>query len=304
MIDYDKVFITGGNGLVGSCVTGKHRPSSKEVNLLNYEETLSYMQENKIEYVVHCAARVGGVKENMEKLGEFFYENMLMTLNIIEASRVCGVKKMVCLQSTCIFPDDATYPLTTDQIYKGEPHPSNYGYGYAKRMTEINARAYRDQYGMNIVNVIPCNVYGIGDNFNLESSHVIPGLIHKCYISKQYQSDLNVWGDGLAQREFLYNKDLGKIIDWMLLEYDSPESLIASPDEEYSISEAVDEITKAFDFDAPVVYDSSKPKGQHRKPSDNSKFKQLRPDFEFTPLSVGIKETVDWFNANYEKARK
>ena len=168
MINYDKVLITGGNGLVGSCVTGKHRPSSKEVNLLNYEETLSYMQENKIEYVVHCAARVGGVKENMEKLGEFFYENMLMTLNIIEASRVCGVKKMVCLQSTCIFPDNATYPLTTDQIYKGEPHPSNYGYGYAKRMTEINARAYRDQYGMNIVNVIPCNVYGIGTTLILK----------------------------------------------------------------------------------------------------------------------------------------
>ena len=304
MIDYDKVFITGGNGLVGSCVTGKHRPFSKEVNLLNYDETLSYMQENKIEYVVHCAARVGGVKENMEKLGEFFYENMLMTLNIIEASRVCGVKKMVCLQSTCIFPDDATYPLTTEQIYKGEPHPSNYGYGYAKRMTEINARAYRDQYGMNIVNVIPCNVYGIGDNFNLESSHVIPGLIHKCHLANQNNTNFDVWGDGLARREFLYNKDLGKIIDWMLLEYDSPESLIVSPDMEHAIVEAVVLITKAFDFSSSVKYDSTKPKGQHRKPSDNSKFKELRPDFEFTSLNTGIHETVGWFTKNYGDIRK
>ena len=304
MVDYDKVFVTGGNGLVGSCVKGKHRPKSSEVNLLDFKQTLDYMKDNKIEYVVHCAARVGGVKENMEKLGEFFYENMLMTLNIIEASRVCGVKKMVCLQSTCIFPDNATYPLTTDQIYKGEPHPSNYGYGYAKRMTEVNARAYRDQYGMNIVNVIPCNVYGIGDNYNLESSHVIPGLIHKCYNAKQNNSNLDVWGDGLAKREFLYNMDLGAIIDWMLLEYDSRESLIVSPDEEYSIAEAVNAITNAFDFNATIMYDHSKPKGPHRKPSDNSKFKTLRPDFEFTPLNVGVKETVDWFEKNYETVRK
>ena len=104
------------------------------------------------------------------------------------------------LQSTCIFPDNATYPLTTDQIYKGEPHPSNYGYGYAKRMTEINARAYRDQYGMNIVNVIPCNVYGIGDNFNLESSHVIPGLIHKCHLANRITLNLK-YGEMVLHKE-------------------------------------------------------------------------------------------------------
>ena len=304
MIDHDYTFITGGNGLVGSCVRGKHRPKSSEVNLLNFDQTLEYMKDNKIKNVVHCAARVGGVQENMDKLGEYFYENMQMTLNIIEASRLCGVEKMVCLLSTCIFPDTATYPLTTNQIHEGEPHPSNYGYGYAKRMTEINARSYRDQYGMKIVNIVPCNVYGIGDNYNLKSSHVIPGLIHKCYIAKQYESNLEVWGDGLALREFIYNKDLGKVIDWTLENYDDDEALIVSPDKEHSIAEAVDSITKAFDLRVDVVYDSSKPKGQHRKPSDNSKFKSLLPDFEFTSLEDGIKETVEWFKENYGDVRK
>ena len=267
MIDHDYTFITGGNGLVGSCVRGKHRPKSSEVNLLNFDQTLEYMKDNKIKNVVHCAARVGGVQENMDKLGEFFYENMQMTLNIIEASRLCG-------------------------------------YGYAKRMTEINARSYRDQYGMKIVNIVPCNVYGIGDNYNLKSSHVIPGLIHKCYIAKQYESNLEVWGDGLALREFIYNKDLGKVIDWTLENYDDDEALIVSPDKEHSIAEAVDSITKAFDLRGDVVYDSSKPKGQHRKPSDNSKFKSLLPDFEFTSLEDGIKETLEWIKENYRDVRK
>ena len=304
VIDSNSIFVTGGYGLVGSCVRGGHKPRSSEVNLLDFKQTLEYMQDNNIKNVVHCAAKVGGVQENMDKLGEFFYENMQMTLNIIEASRLCGVEKMVCLLSTCIFPDTATYPLTTDQIHMGEPHPSNYGYGYAKRMTEINARSYRDQYGMKIVNVVPCNVYGIGDNYNLTASHVIPGLIHKCYIAKQYDSDLEVWGDGLALREFIYNKDLGKIIDWALENYDDDEALIVSPDQERTIAEAVTEITKAFDFYGNVKYDSSKPKGQHRKPSDNSKFKSLVPNFEFTSLETGIKETVDWFENNYESVRK
>jgi GDP-L-fucose synthase len=133
---------------------------------------------------------------------------------------------------------------------------------------------------------------------------VIPGLIHKCHLAKENDTIFDVWGDGLAQREFLYNKDLGKIIDWMLLEYDSPESLIVSPDMEHAIVEAVVLITKAFDFSGSVNYDSSKPKGQHRKPSDNSKFKELRPDFEFTPLNTGINETVDWFTKNYGDIRK
>ena len=304
MIDANSIFVSGGNGMVGSCVKGNHKPRSSEVNLLNFKQTLEYMKDNNITNVVHCAAKVGGVQENMNKLGEFYYENMLMNLNILEASRICGVEKVVCLLSTCIFPDKASYPLSIDQIHSGEPHESNYGYAYAKRMLDINARSYRQQYGMNIVSIVPCNVYGIGDNYNLESSHVIPGLIHKCHIAKQYDSNFEVWGDGLALREFIYNKDLGKVIDWALENYDDAEALIVSPDQEYTIAEAVTEITKAFDFYGDVRYDTSKPKGQHRKPSDNSKFKSLMPDFDFTSLKTGIKETVDWFESNYESVRK
>ena len=296
-------FVTGGNGLVGSCITGTHKPRSSDVNLLDFDCTYQYMKDNQIDHVVHCAAKVGGVKENSEKLGEFFYENMLMTLNILEASRLCKVKKTVCLLSTCIFPDNATYPITTEQIHLGEPHSSNYGYAYAKRMTEINARAYRDQYGMNIVNVIPCNVYGMGDNFNLQSSHMVPALIHKCYNACKSNTDFEVWGDGSPLREFIYSKDLGKLIDWVLQNYNDEEALILSTDEEVSVKEIVSIICDEFNFQGNLIFDKSMPAGQYRKPSDNSKLKTLLPNFEYTPIRDGIRETVKWFIKNYEMAR-
>jgi len=294
--------VTGGNGLVGSCVGGTHKPRSSDLDLLDYEQVYRYIKDNDIKRIVHCAARVGGVKENSEKPADFFYENTQMTLNIIHAAKECGVEKVVCLLSTCIFPYEANYPLTTDQIHLGEPHPSNYGYGYAKRMTEVNARAYREQYGLNVVTVVPCNVYGIGDNFNLDSSHVIPGLIHKYYLASRDNTDVTIWGGGLAKREFIYNKDLGKIVDWVVENYNDAEPLIISPDEEISIASLSNEIASIFKFfDNSILYDNSMPDGMLRKPSDNSKLKEFLPDFSYTSLRDGLKETIDWFIENYDK---
>ena len=302
MIDPDKILVTGGKGLVGSCVTGLHKPGSHELNLMDFNAINSYLKDNNIEYVVHCAAMVGGVKENSERLGEFFYNNMQMNLNVFEACRLNNVKKTVSLLTTCIFPAQANYPLTFDQLHTGEPHESNYGYAYAKRMIEINARAYRDQYGMDIVNIIPCNVYGPRDNFNLQKSHVIPGLIHKAYIAKQNTAPLKVWGDGSPLREFIYSEDLGKIIDWVLQNYSSRKPLIVSSDEEITIREVAENLRDLFSL-KELVFEADMPMGQHRKPSDNSALKNLI-DFKFTPFNKGLKETVNWFNTNYEILRK
>ena len=302
-MDSSKILVTGGNGLVGSCITGDHKPKSTELNLLNFEDLNSYLADNKIEYVVHSAAMVGGVKENTEKLGEFFYNNMQMNLNVIEACRINNIKKVVSLLTTCIFPaNDISYPLTPDQLHTGEPHKSNYGYAYAKRMLEINSRAYRDQYNMNIVNVVPCNVYGPRDNFNLQSSHVVPGLIHKAYIAKLNNEYLKVWGDGSPLREFIYSKDLGKIIDWVLHNYNDVEPLIISADDEVSIQEVADCLVDLFSLKG-VEFQSDMPMGQFRKPSDNSVLKNLY-DFKFTPFKQGLKETVNWFTENYNTLRK
>ena len=293
--------VTGGSGLVGSCITGTHKPRSSDVNLLDFDSVLSYVKDNDIRQIIHCAARVGGVKENIEKPGEFFYENTQMTLNILEAARICNVEKVVCVLSTCIFPAEATYPITTDQIHLGEPHKSNYGYGYAKRMTEVNARAYRDQYGMNVVTVVPCNVYGIGDNFDVSSSHVIPGLIHKYYLASRDDTDVTIWGGGLAKREFIYNKDLGRIIDWVVENYNDTEPLIISPDEEISIASLSNKIASIFKFFNTILYDNSMPDGMMRKPSDNTKLKSLLPDFSYTSIRDGLEETIQWFTDNYDK---
>ena len=172
-----------------------------------------------------------------------------MNLNVLEACRINKVKKVVSLLTTCIFPDkNITYPLTSDQLHNGPPHESNYAYAYAKRMLEVQARAYRDQYGMNIVNVIPCNVYGPRDNYNLEASHVIPGLIHKAFLAKHDNKPLKVWGDGTPKREFIYSKDLGKIIDWTLRNYTLEEPLIVSSDEEISIGQVAEKLKDLYEL--------------------------------------------------------
>ena len=227
-----------------------------------------------------------------------------MNINVLEAARRIEVKKLVSFLSTCVFPDDVEYPLTEKKIHLGEPHSSNYPYAYAKRMLDIQSRAYREQYGVNYVSVIPTNIYGPRDNFDLKNGHVMPMLIHKCYLAKLNKTDLNVWGTGKALREFIYSEDIGKLTEWTLNNYEEIEPIILSPSEEITIGYMVDLIVENMNFKGNVVFDKDKPEGQFRKPSDNSKLKSYLPDFKFTSIEVGIKNTVEWFIENYEKARK
>jgi GDP-L-fucose synthase len=295
--------VTGGSGLVGSSIDSKFKPSRYDVNLMNLDSIVNYIVENDIDSIIHCAAKVGGIKANTEHLGEFFYENIIMNANVLEAAKLTGVNKVVSFMSTCVFPAEATYPLTIDQIHNGEPHPTNYAYGYAKRMLEVQSRAYREEYGCNFITAIPCNIYGPNDNFNLDSSHVIPALIHKCYLAKKNNTDFEIWGTGKAYREFAYSGDIGYIIQWVLENYNDPEPLIISPDEEISISAIAQEIAWRMGLEGDIVYNQERD-GQYKKPSDNSKLKSLLPDFKFTPIEEGLQKSIDWFVENYDKARK
>ena len=300
---YERTLVTGAGGLVGSTIETQFGPRSSELNLMHFDAVCDYIKTNDIDSIIHCAAKVGGIKANSEHLGEFFYENTMMNMNVLEAARKTGVKKVVSFLSTCVFPDKATYPLTTEQIHEGEPHQSNYAYAYSKRMVEVQSRAYRDQYGCNFVTIIPCNIYGKHDNFNLESGHVIPSLIHKCYLAKQNDTPFEVWGTGRAYREFIYAKDVGKLASWVLENYDDSESLILSPDEEVSIAVIAQEIAYRMRFNGIIRY-NQKLDGQLRKPSDNSKLKKLIGDFRFTPIEQGLEESIGWFVENYERVRK
>jgi GDP-L-fucose synthase len=206
------LMVTGGNGLVGSPIKCDIRTGS-EFDLRNPHICDKLFQNNKPINVIHCAAKVGGLGGNMNLKGEFFYDNIMINTNVIESCRKYGIQKLVCFLSTCVFPDNIEYPLTEKKIHLGEPHTSNYPYAYAKRMADIQIRAYREQYNLNYVSVIPTNIYGPQDNFNLENGHVIPSLIHKCYLSKKNNTPFRIWGSGKPLREFIYSEDVAKLTE-------------------------------------------------------------------------------------------
>ena len=299
-----KVLVTGGYGMVGSAMESQIKLSRETCDLTNPKQTEKLFQLIKPDGVIHCAGKVGGIGGNSNYKGEYFYDNLMINTNVIEAARKAGVKNLVAFLSTCVFPDKVKYPLTVDQIQLGEPHESNYPYAYAKRMADVQIRAYREQYDINYTSIIPSNIYGPNDNFSLEHGHVIPMLIHKLYLAKKNKTDFTVWGSGKPLREFIYSKDIAKIAEWALFNYEGTDPLIISGDEEISIKDLVGLLVDEFKFKGKVIFDKTKPDGQLRKPSDNSKIKELMPDFEYTPFEQGIKETVNWFIENYDEARK
>jgi len=298
-----KLLVTGGNGLVGSSITSDVK-IGKQYDLRNIEETNKMFEYHKPTHVIHCAGKVGGLSANMNYKGEFFYDNIMINTNVIESARLNNVKKLVSFLSTCVFPDNIEYPITEEKIHLGAPHFSNYPYAYAKRMADIQIRAYREQYGLEYVSVIPTNIYGPNDNFSLESGHVIPMLLHKMYKAQRDNTDFVVWGSGTPLREFIYSKDIAKLSEWALDNYNESEPIIFSNSNEISIKDLVDLLVNEFNFKGKVIFDKTKPDGQFRKPSDNSKLKLYLPNFEFTPIEEGLKETINWFIENYDKTRK
>ena len=299
-----KTLITGGGGLVGSAMKSELKLTREFCDLTDRKQTESLFKTIRPEGVIHCAGKVGGIGGNSNYKGEYFYDNLMVNTNVIEASRKAGVTRLVAFLSTCVFPDKVNCPLTIDQIHTGVPHISNDAYSYAKRMADVQINAYREQYGINYTSIIPSNIYGPNDNFSLEHGHVMPMLIHKLYLAKKNKTDFTVWGSGKPLREFIYSKDVARLAEWTLENYEGTEPLIFSGDEEISIKELVDILVAEFKFKGKVIFDESKPDGQFKKPSDNSKIKELYPEFEYTPLEVGVKETVNWFIENYETSRK
>jgi len=300
-----KLLITGGSGLVGSAFDiNAIKWSSKDVNLINFEKTLQAITNLMPEYVIHTAGKVGGLLGNMNNKGQFFYENIMINTNVLESARLTNVKKVVSFLSTCVFPDNVKYPLTEDQIHNGEPHNSNYPYAYAKRMLDVQSRAYREQYDCNYICVIPTNIYGPNDNFNLKNGHVLPSLIHKCYLAKQNNEDFVIWGSGKPLREFIYSKDIAQLSLWALENYNEEEPIIFSTSEEISIGDVAQIIAKYMNFKGNIIFDKSKPDGQFRKPSLNKKLMKYIPEYKFTSIEDGLQETIEWFCQNYSNVRK
>ena len=301
----NKILITGGNGLVGSEFIGDHyyKPTSKEYDLKKTDDVNRLMLK-RFDSVIHTAGKVGGLGGNMNHKGEFFYDNIMINTNVIESSRISGVKNLVAFLSTCVFPDNIEYPLTEKKIHLGPPHFSNDAYAYSKRMVDVQIRAYREQYGLNYKSVIPTNIYGPNDNYDIKNGHVVPSLIHKCFLARENKTPLTIWGSGDPLREFIFSRDVAVLSEWVLHNYNENEPIILSTSEEISIREVVDIIVEIMNFKGKVVFDTSKPDGQFRKPSDNSKIKNHLPNFKFTDLFDGLKETIEFFEKNYNILRK
>jgi GDP-L-fucose synthase len=290
---------------VGSEFIGDHyyKPTSKEYNLKNTEDVNRLMLK-RFDSVIHTAGKVGGLGGNMNHKGDFFYDNIMINTNVIESARISGVKNLVAFLSTCVFPDNIEYPLTEKKIHLGPPHFSNDAYAYSKRMVDVQIQAYREQYGLNYKSVIPTNIYGPNDNYDIKNGHVVPSLIHKCFLARENKTPLTIWGSGNPLREFIFSRDVAKLTEWILFNYDENEPIILSTSEEISIKEVVGIIVEIMNFKGEVKFDTTKPDGQYRKPSDNSKIKSYLPDFNFTNLFDGLKETIEYFEKYYNVVRK
>merc|ERR1712241_1594870 len=236
------ILVTGGSGLVGrgiqTAVQQDPRKdetfvflSSNGADLTDKESTRKVFEKHRPTHVIHLAAKVGGLYGNMKANLEFFRINMSINDNILSLCHEYKVEKVISCLSTCIFPDKTTYPIDETMVHNGPPHTSNYGYSYAKRMIDVMNKGYNQQYGCKFTSVVPTNVFGAHDNFNLEESHVIPGLIHKLYDCTQTGGEhkpFTVWGTGKALRQFIWSEDLGRLFLWVMRDYDETEPIILS----------------------------------------------------------------------------
>jgi GDP-L-fucose synthase len=306
------VMITGSAGLVGAAfkqIATKHANytytyvTRGDCDLLDTTKLLEYLKQIKPDVVIHLAANVGGLFKNMNQKVQMFEDNMLMNMNVLRACHKMNITRVIGALSTCIFPDDTTYPINEDMLQLGPPHTSNDAYAYAKRMLEVQCKAYNEQYNTNYSCIIPTNIYGDNDNYHLEDAHVIPALIHKCYLAKQKQKPFIVAGSGKPLRQFIHADDLANIT-LSLLDKIKQESVIISPDTEISIKEVATHIARAFEYEHMMEFDASLPDGQYKKTADNTKLKSLLTEYEFIDIKEGIARTVKYFIENYNNIRK
>ena len=305
-----KILITGGTGMLGSAfkdITTDHELvllGSGDYDLIHYNATKRMFGDIKPDACIHLAAKVGGVKANTNFMAQFCTDNLAINNNVINAAHSCGVEKVLSLLSTCVYPDSANYPLTEPQIHEGEPHFSNFGYAYAKRMLDVLSRAFRQQYNCNFITAVPNNLFGENDNFDLENSHVIPSIIRKIHEANLGGKEVVLWGDGSPLREFTYAKDLGQILLFLLDHYNGPHPINIGNINEISIKEVAQMISEILDFKGKIIWDTESPKGQHRKPSDNSRLIQLGWKKEnYTDFRKALTKTCKWFIINYPNIR-
>lgn len=313
----NKIFISGHRGMVGSSILSKLKSSGfknlitrtrKELDLTNQAEVDSFFRRENINTVIICAAKVGGILANNTYRADFIYDNLQIASNIIKSSHDHKVSKLINLGSSCIYPRDAKIPIKEEYLLTGSLEYTNEPYAIAKIAALKMCESFYKQYGDNFYSIMPCNLYGPRDNFDLKSSHVLPALVNKIYCAKIKGSpSVEVWGTGKPLREFLYVDDLANAVIRCLGVVDARDvynlgisHLNCGSNDEVSISELTNIIKSIVEYSGTVVFDSSKPDGTFRKKMDNTRIKNLGFDQEFN-LEAGIKKTYDWFIKNQKQ---
>jgi GDP-L-fucose synthase len=302
-----RVVVTGGHGFLGSFVVDKLRaagakevvvPRSDKHDLRIQTEALRLYTDTRPDMVIHLAAVVGGIGANRKYPGRFFHDNAIMGLNVIEAARITGIEKFVCAGTICSYPKFTPVPFREKDFWNGYPEETNAPYGLAKKMLLVQLQAYREEYGFNGIYLTPVNLYGPRDNFDLESSHVIPALIRKCIEAKQADApEIEAWGTGNATREFLYVEDAAEAILLAAEKYSKPDLVNLGSGQEISVRDLLEMIRTMVGARAAVRWDRSKPDGQPRRSLDTSRAAQEFGWRAKTSLHAGLKETIEWFTA-------
>jgi len=304
-----RILITGGTGFLGRHLVNKIKqmgathlfyPSSSDYDLVDNQQVIKMYKDLSPQIVIHLAALVGGIGANRANPGKFLYNNLMMGVQTIEQARLHNTEKFVAIGTICSYPKFTPVPFKEKDLWNGYPEETNAPYGLAKKMLLVQSQAYRTQYGFNSIYLLPVNLYGPGDNFNPETSHVIPALIRKCIEAKRKNANhITVWGTGNATREFLYVEDCAEAICLSAEKYDKPDPVNIGSFMEIKIKDLVHMIVELTQFKGEIKWDTTKPDGQPRRCLDTTKAEN---EFGFkasTPFKEGLKKTIDWYLNNY-----
>jgi GDP-L-fucose synthase len=306
---YKRVTVTGGVGFLGRFVIDKLQafdevevfvPRSADYNLIEKDDIVRMLDDSRPDLVIHLAAVVGGIGYNKENPGKLFYDNLMMGVQLIEESRLRGVQKFLATGTVCAYPKFTPVPFKEEDLWNGYPEETNAPYGLAKKMMLVQSQAYRQQYGFNSIFLLPVNLYGPGDNFNLETSHVIPALIRKCVEAKRRGADfIEVWGSGKPSREFLYVEDCAEAIVKAAASYNESAPVNLGNGREVIIKDLVETIARLTAFEGEIRWQPDRPDGQPRRQLDTTRAFEKFGFRARTSLEDGLRKTIEWYEANH-----